>query len=131
MLARMKEFEDPNLGIYFIQTQKHSISPVCISFLPVRLSPLPLPLLCLLGPHWNPVTSKERLSFRHCRRDLTVPCPLNLGCNGPSSQGSVSCWEKDQNSRKGLRLITVHCALPFKWYFCFNSCFGPLQSGGY
>ena len=46
---------------YMIQTQQYHIFPVCTALLPVRLSPLRLPLLCLRGPCWHPLTVCPRL----------------------------------------------------------------------
>lgn len=82
--------------------------------------------LTLIGSHWLPRT---HLPFPSCGRHLTVQ---RLDCP-PSPQSWLShpivlgvCFsvgKRTKNSRKGLRLVTLHCVLPFKWHFCFNSCF--------
>lgn len=83
-----------NPGTHFIQTQKHSIFLLCLSFLSILLS--------LLLPY--PPTSKDPTSFPPAEAETGLSSlPPNLGCRIPFLRGSVFCWEKDQKFKKRIK----------------------------
>lgn len=109
-------------GIHMIQTQQYHISPVCAAFLPVRLS---LPCCCPCSASGPVLAPADRLSPPPVAVAVfTIPTPQPWLWQ-PSSQSSASSWEEDQNSRKGLRLITTLGAPHSSGMSALTAALGP------
>lgn len=68
------------------------------------------------------------------RLDYSGTClsslPRILVVIAQSLRALLSAGKRTKNSRKGFRLIIVHCLLPFKWHFYVKRCFWYLFSVG-